>query len=785
MAATQGIRAGRAFVEVGVSDKLTAGLKRAQKRLKAFGDGVRSIGQKLVVASAVALAPLATSGTVFAGFEQRMARVQALSGAAGKDFRRLSDEAKRLGETTVFSASQAADAMSFFALAGFDVDQILKAIGPTLNMAAAGQLEIAQAADIAAKIMAGMGIEAEDLGGAVDVLTRAMTTANTDLQMLGDAMKYIGPIAKSAGLEFEEVVGAIQLLSNAGIQGDMAGTTLRGALLALTSPSKEAREQLEELGVSVLDAEGNVRPLADIIGDLNRAMAGMGSGKRLEILGNIFQARQAAGVAELLSQGADKLRDYTAALRESGGTAARIADVQLNTLQGDATILKSALEGLAIAVGDALAGPLRVVTTTVIKAVGAFAKWVRENRDLVVMFAAAVLAVGALGAGLVTLGVAAQVAAFLLGGLGSILAGIKIAMTAMTAALGAMLSPIGLVITAIAALGTTVLIYSGAAGEALDWLKQQFGRLRSFVSKVVTGISDALAAGDSALAAKILWLSLKLAWQQGVAALNRVWLEAKQFFIGTAQKMWYGALATAETVWHGLEVAWIETTAFLSKTWTNFTSDIKEAWHLVQTWLTKRWIDAMKLFGRLTEEQARAAKEMADEDFADTARDIEEKRTKAIDTREARRRREREQARTVHEAALAEIGRQFEEAQQALERETGEKVAQTRRALEEARRKLDEALAEARRKREEAEAADGAGPKRLPVSPLKELEERIAELGDVVAGKISVVGTFNPAALQGLGGGDAMERTARATEQTAKHTKRLADAAATGGLTFA
>ncbi len=781
MAAAQGIRAGRAFVELGVSDKLTAGLKKAQRQLQTFSAGVRSIGQKLVAASVAAATPLAISGTVFAGFEQRMARVRALSGATGKDFERLSNEAKRLGETTVFSASQAADAMSFFALAGFDVDQILKAIGPTLNLAAAGQLEIAQAADIAAKIMAGMGIEADNLGNAVDVLTKAMTTANTDLNQLGDAMKFVGPIAKSAGVAFEEIVAAIQLLSNAGIQGEMAGTTLRGAILALTSPSKEAADKLKELGVNVNDAQGNVRPLANIIDDLNRALEGMGTGERLDVLGRLFPARTAAGVAELLSQGADKLRDYTAALKESGGVAARIAGIQLNTLQGNVVILKSALEGLAIAVGEALVGPLRIVAHVAAQVTGQFAQWVRENKATVAIIAASIVAVGALGATLVALGVAGQAAAFMLGGVGSILAAVKIAFAAATAAIGAMLSPIGLVVTAVAGLGVAAVVYSGAAGDALTWLGEQFGRLRETVSKVLGGITDALAAGDIALAAQILWLALKLAWQQGVDALNRAWLEAKRFFIGTAQAMWFGALAAAQQVFHALEVAWIETTAFLSKTWTNFTSDLRQAWGIIQNWLTKRWLDLMNLFGQLTDEQAKAAKQMADQDFAEGAAEIERRRTGALTEREQRRKSEREQSAAVNEATLAEIGRQFEEAQKALDADTDAKIAETKRQLAEARKALDEALAEAKRKRQEAETEKAPpGKPKLP----GDLKDQLEGIADVLAGKISVTGTFNPAALLGLGG-DAEERTARNTEQIAKHTKRLADAAVTGGLTFA
>src|SRR5690606_21948473 len=217
----------------------------------------------------------------------------ALTGAAGPDFEKLEERAKELGRTTVFSASQAAEAMSSFALAGFDVQQILKAIGPTLDLAATGQIEIGQAADIAAKIMAGMGLEADQLGHAVDVMAKAMTSANTDLEMLGDAMKFVGPIAKSAGRSLEETVAIIQALSNAGIQAERAGTTLRGILLSLTSPSAEAEKELQKLGVRINDAQGNVRPLADIIDDLNGSLAGLGSGEKLGILGKIFPARQA------------------------------------------------------------------------------------------------------------------------------------------------------------------------------------------------------------------------------------------------------------------------------------------------------------------------------------------------------------------------------------------------------------------------------------------------------------------------------------------------------------
>lgn len=781
MAGAQGIRAGRAFVELGVSDRLTAGLKAAQRRLAAFGAGVRSIGQQLAAASAVAATPLVLSSATFATFEQSMARVRALTNASETDFQRLAGEAKRLGESTVFSASQAADAMGFFALAGFDVEQILRAIGPTLNLAAAGQLEIAQAADIAAKIMAGMGIEADRLGESVDVLTKAMTTANTDLLQLGDAMKFVGPIAKSAGIAFEEIVAAIQLLSNAGIQGEMAGTSLRGAILSLTSPSREAADTLKELGVSVLDAQGNVRPLADIIDDLNRAMEGMGSGQRLEVLGTIFPARQAAGMAELLSQGADRLREYRGALEDAGGTASRIAGVQLNTLRGQVTILRSALEGLGIAVGESLVGPLRVATHFITRASGAIAQWVRENRSVVVIAAASILVIGGVGVALVALGIAAQAAAFVIGGLAAILAGVKIAFAALAAVIGALLSPIGLVVAAVVGLGAAALISSGVVGEAIAWLGEQFARLRETVTTVVQGITDALAAGDIELAARVLWLALKLAWQQGVAALNSIWLQARAFFVGTAQKMWFGALAAAQQVLHALEVTWIETTAFLSKTWTRFTSGFTKIWERASAFVAKRMLEIQGLFDSGLDVDA--AKRAVDEQLESRLAEIDEGARRDLSRREQRRQAQRDRSRELNEATLAEIGRQFEEAQQALEQGTDARLAETQRQLEEARRRLDGAIAEARRKREEAEA-DGT-VRRGPGDLLADLEDRLAGIGDAIAARISVRGTFNALAVQGLAGSaDAAERTASATEQTAKNTKRLADAARIGGLTF-
>ncbi|NLE57911.1 MAG: phage tail tape measure protein, partial [Planctomycetes bacterium] len=768
MAGTTGIRAGRAFVELGVDDKLTAGLKRAQRQLQTFATGLRSAGLQLTGIAAAVGAPAAVATKTFADFEYQMARVRALTGANRDQFDKLTAEARRLGEMTIFTAKDAADAMSFFALAGYKVDQILAAIGPTLDMAAAGQIGIAESADIAAKIMAGMGIEADHLGEAVDVLTKAMTTANTDLRQLGDAMKYVGPIAKSAGIGFEEIVGTVQMLSNAGIQADMAGTTLRGALLSLTDPSKEAADQLRAMGVSVMDSQGNVRSLADIIDDMNRSLEGLGTGQRLGIIGRIFDARQAAGFAELLSQGGDKLREFTASLKDAKGTAGRIAGIQLDTLKGDVIILESAAEGLQISLGKVLGPMLRGVTQYATKLVTALSQWVSQNTQLIRTAALIVAGVGALGVGLLTLSLAVTVAAKALGGLafitGTAVKTVGLILTVLTS----LLSPIGLVIAAVAALGTAILVYTGAAGQAVDWLSKQFGRMKDAVMEVTEGISNALAAGDIALAAKILWLSLKLMWQEGVTALQRVWLAGKRFFVGIFHDMWFGALNIAADAWHDLKSGWIKLTAFLSDTWTRFSSRIAVEWATVTNLATKAWNEIKGLFDEDFDVQA--ANLAADRALIEAEQRINQEKDAALAELDTERQRKLSEEQSRYQARQREIVEQDVAASRALDAETNVKLAKTRADLEQARKELDAALAQARQKRPDQPDENGPGGKGGPLAGLK---DQLAGLGDLLAAKASVIGTFNVSSTLGLQAGGAQDRIASATERTAKGVEDL------------
>lgn len=797
------IRASRAYVELFADDsKLVRGLRRAQAKLKAFGRSIQQFGRRLFSIGSLAAVPFALSAKTFANFESQMARVKALTGATESQFTRLEKEAKRLGATTVFSASQAAEAMSAFALAGFDVNQILDAIGPTLDLAAAGQIEIGEAADIAAKIMAGMGLSAEELGNAVDVMAKAMTTANTDLTMLGDAFKFVGPMAKSAGISLEEITAAIQLLSNAGIQGEMAGSTLRGILLSLTSPSAAAESELKRLGVRIIDEAGNVRTLADILADLEGALGNVGSGEKLRALGTIFPARQAAGAAELVAQGAERLREATDALGDATGTAANIANTQLDTLKGDVTILLSALEGVAIAVGDAFGTELRMAVRGVTAFLSALGDWIGENKQLVLTTVAIVAGLMASGVALIGLGGTIQLVAFGLGGLATLLG---------TAAslLGAILSPIGLVVAGLGTLAAYLVTTTDIGGQALDWLGNKFSVLKGVALQAFQGIGDALAAGDLGLAARILWLTLKMEWQKGTHALNALWLSVKEAFVATWTDAVFGTAKASTTAWSGLQKSWIETVDFLSDLWSMFTTGMVKAWNRALGSVRKVLTQFMGLFQALQEivqtinpftdkafsdiiDRVKAAvdanpeQQAIDQEVTQQNSAADSTRDSAIYEREQSRRRRVSELDQQQHDVRSELGQMQATEKSRQRQQFASDLQDSEATLNEARREWQAALEEAAKKRTTSESettSDGKSPTDL----MTELQQKLSEAGQGLqsaADKVSVSGTFNVFGLRGMSGGSAADRTASATEETAKNTKRLLDEAHHGGLQF-
>lgn len=322
-----------------------------EKALDKIGQHARSLESVGKTLSLYLTAPLAVLGGLAvktsADFEQTMARVGAVSNATGEELAALTAQARELGATTRFTASQAAEAQAFLSMAGFKPSQTLAAMPSTLNLASAAMLDMGRAADITSNILTGFGMRVDELGHVNDVLVKAFTSSNTDLNQLGDAMKYVAPVAKGAGQSIEDIAAAIGALGNAGIQGSMAGTTLRKTISSLVAPTTAAAKILKDLGVSTKDSTGAMRPLLDIIGDL--ADAGAETGQIMEIFGD----RAGPGMMALIDQGSASIKRFSAALSESEGTATRVAKQQEATLLGAWRELQSAFEELQISLTNA------------------------------------------------------------------------------------------------------------------------------------------------------------------------------------------------------------------------------------------------------------------------------------------------------------------------------------------------------------------------------------------------------------------------------------------------
>ncbi|QWI73303.1 phage tail tape measure protein (plasmid) [Bacillus mycoides] len=337
------------------------GMQQAQQQMQQTEQGSRNTANSMTAlgtaSAAAGLAMVASIGLTVksaANFEQSMAKVKAISGATDTEFAALSATAKEMGATTQYSASQAADGLAFLSLAGFKAQDSIDAIPSVLNLAAAGALDLGTAADIASNIMTGFGLSAKDTGFATDVLAKTFTTANTDMNQLGMAMKYVAPVANALGWDITDAATAIAKMSDAGIQGSQAGTSLRAALLSLANPTGQTEKAFEKLGISVVDANGSFKPLPELIGHISSKMEGMTETQKTVTAAQLVGTEASAGFLALLAQGQPALENYKKSLEESGGTAERVAKTMQDTLMGAWTQLTSATEGLAIQIGEAL-----------------------------------------------------------------------------------------------------------------------------------------------------------------------------------------------------------------------------------------------------------------------------------------------------------------------------------------------------------------------------------------------------------------------------------------------
>lgn len=292
-------------------------------------------------------------------FESQMSRVQAISGATGSEFNKLKEQAIQLGADTAFSSSQAAEGMENLAAAGFTTSEIMDAMPGLLDLAAASGEDLASSSDIAASTLRGFGLEAADAAHVADVLAANANKTNSSVADTGEAMKYVAPLARAAGLSIEETAAAIGIMANAGIQGSQAGTTLRGAISRLSKPTKQMSECMADLGISFYDSEGNMKSLAEQTRMMEEATAGMTDEQRNNVLVTLYGQEALSGMLALMNEGDGALLELTHAYETCDGSAKAAAETMQDNLAGALDQLGGSAETLGIVFYESVSESLK------------------------------------------------------------------------------------------------------------------------------------------------------------------------------------------------------------------------------------------------------------------------------------------------------------------------------------------------------------------------------------------------------------------------------------------
>lgn len=329
--------------------------------LKGVGLAAKATVAGLAAAGAGIAAVGAYSVNVGKEFESQMSTVAAISGATGSDFEALEQKAKQMGATTSFSATEAGQAMEYMAMAGWKTQDMVDGIEGIMNLAAASGEELALTSDIVTDALTAFGLSAKDSGHFADVLAAASSNANTNVAMLGESFQYAAPVAGSLGISAEDTSIALGLMANAGIKASSAGTALRTGLTNLAKPTKQMQTYMDRYNISMVEnADGSIN-LRDTMVDLRSKMSGLSESEQAAAAAAIFGKNSMAGWLAIVNSSEQDFEKLTAAIDNANGSAAEMAAIKLDNLEGDITLLKSAAEAFGISVYEHMQNPLRNV----------------------------------------------------------------------------------------------------------------------------------------------------------------------------------------------------------------------------------------------------------------------------------------------------------------------------------------------------------------------------------------------------------------------------------------
>ncbi|EOG5616988.1 phage tail tape measure protein [Proteus mirabilis] len=527
--------------------------------------------------------------TLMPGYEFNvgMSKVQALTrlDKNSDEFKMLREQARELGATTAFTANQVAQGQAFYAMAGFKPEQIKNAMPGTLAMSLAGDIDLGTTADIGSNILTGFKLDSDQMGRVSDVLVGAFTRSNTSLTMLGDTMKYVAPVASGLGVDLETAAAATGKLGDAGIQGSMAGTSLRAILGRLAEPPKMAAKALEELGIKTRDAKGNLRDFPELLAELDKKTAKMGNAQRAGFFKHIAGEEAFSALSVLAEQaGKGELQTLVADLKQAKGEAQKVAGTMTDNLSGDMKNLQSAWEDLGIQIFDGIDSPLRQISQSITRVISKVGVWMKENPEL----AKTLTMIGLAIAGIITtLGILSLSIAAMLGPLAAAKLSLSILGIKGGSALTLLLKPIKLLGSAFLGLGKAmlanpILLVIAAIAAAVYLIYKNWDTIGPYVYKVWDTVKRYTA----------------IAWQALKDTIKSAWEAIKYIFfnwtpLGLIIKHWDSIVSYTQTTWTMIKTkisdVWEGIKTTLKNGWNNIVKSVQETWETIKTTISTKW----------------------------------------------------------------------------------------------------------------------------------------------------------------------------------------------------
>ena len=517
-------------------------------------------------------------------FDSAMSEVSAISGATGKDLQMLRDTAKEFGSTTMFSASEAADALKYMSLAGWDANTSAAALGGVLDLAAASGMDLGAASDMVTDYLSAFNMEAEKSGYFADLLAYAQANANTTAEDLGEAYKNCAANLNAAGQDIETTTALLSMMANQGLKGSESGTALAAMMRDLTAKMEDGKVQIGDTAVAVMDANGNYRDLTDILKDVEKATNGMGDAERAAALSTTFTSDSIKGLNLIMNAGVDEAAKFEDELRKCDGTAAEMAKTMQDNLGGDLTSLSSQFEGVQIALYEKFEPALR-------KGVEVLSELLKGVQFVIDHSSEFIAVLAAMGSGVAAY-VAYTTALKVMQEGWMALEVVQKASAAAQAVLNAVMAanPIGILIAAIAALVAAFTVLWNTNEGFRETVLQTWETIKTGVSNAVTAVKEFLESAFEQIKTIITTV-----WENIKTFTVEIWEGLKAAVKGAVENVKNSISATLEAIKTIVTTIWNAIKTATSAAWNAIKTATSTVWNGIKTTITTV-VNAVKTF---------------------------------------------------------------------------------------------------------------------------------------------------------------------------------------------